>query len=527
MAPVRFFNTEGPVRAEKHYSIPPLSRFDLDDLLTLIRREKYFVLHAPRQTGKTTALLALRDLLNEGAAGDLRCVYANLEDAQAAREDLALAAQTILAMIARQERLGGHDTLHDLWKEAYDYAGAGGAIGEALTRWSRAAPKPLVLLLDEVDALVGDTLLSLLRQIRSGYTQRPEAFPQSVVLCGLRDVRDYRTHLDSGKEVVAGGRPFNIKAKSLRLGDFTETDIRALLGQHTEETGQEFLPDAVETVCEQTRGQPWLVNALAYETCFERKAGRDRSRAITADDLLDAREALILRRDTHLDQLGDKLREDRVRRVIEPMLSGDDGRATKHDYEYVRDLGLVAADDPTRIANPIYQEVIPRELTWLVQQSLDLDTKWYVDAEGRLDVPKLLTGFQEFFREHSEHWLGRFDYQEAGVQLLLQVYCQRVVNGGGKVYREYGLGRRRTDLLLSWPRGDGWSRFVVECKVLRGSRKATERRGLEQTAAYMDLCGAEAGHLVIFDRNEERSWEEKIYRRETESVGRPITIWGA
>ena len=525
MTPVRFFNTEGPVRAEDHYSIPPLSRFDLDDLLTLIQRKKYFVLHAPRQTGKTTALLALRDLLNEGAAGDLRCVYANLEEAQAAREDLELAARTILTEIARQDRLSGDPTFRDLGKEALADAGPASAVGEALSRWSLATPKPLVLLLDEVDALVGDTLLSLLRQLRAGYIRRPAPFPQSVVLCGLRDVRDYRTHLD--KQVITGGSPFNIKAKSLRLGDFTETDIRALLGQHTEETGQEFLPDAVETVCEQTRGQPWLVNALAYEACFERKAGRDRSRAITAEDILEARETLILRRDTHLDQFGDKLREDRVRRVIEPMLSGDDGRATEHDYEYVRDLGLVAADDPTRIANPIYQEVIPRELTWLLQQSLDLDTKWYVDAEGRLDVPKLLTGFQEFFREHSEHWLGRFDYQEAGVQLLLQGYCQRVVNGGGKVYREYGLGRRRADLLLSWPQGDSWSRFVVECKVLRGSREATERRGLEQTAAYMDLCGAEAGHLVIFDRDESRSWAEKIYRKETEAGGRPLTIWGA
>ena len=525
MTPVRFFNTEGPVRAEDHYSIPPLSRLDLDDLLTLIRRKKYFVLHAPRQTGKTTALLALRDLLNEGAAGDLRCVYANLEEAQAAREDLELAARTILTEIARQDRFSGDPTFGDLGKEALADAGPASAIGEALGRWSLAAPKPLVLLLDEVDALVGDTLLSLLRQLRAGYIRRPAPFPQSVVLCGLRDVRDYRTHLD--KRVITGGSPFNIKAKSLRLGDFTETDIRALLAQHTEETGQPFLPDAVETVWEQTRGQPWLVNALAYETCFERKAGRDRNRAIIAEDILDARETLILRRDTHLDQLGDKLREDRVRRVIEPMLSGDDGRATKHDYEYVRDLGLVAADDPTRIANPIYREVIPRELTWLVQQSLDLDTKWYVDAEGGLDVPKLLTGFQEFFRENSEHWLGRFDYQEAGVQLLLQVYCQRVVNGGGKVYREYGLGRRRADLLLSWPRDDGWSRFVVECKVLRRSREATERRGLEQTAAYMDLCGAEAGHLIIFDRDESRSWEEKIYRKEAATDGAPITIWGA
>lgn len=527
MGGMRFFNTAGPVREDRHYRIPPLSRLDLESVLDLVRQEKYFALHAPRQTGKTTALLALRDLLNEGAAGEVRCVYANLEVGQAGREDTGRAMQAIVSELARQAMLQGEDLPPEVREDLVAREGPDAALLTALTRWQMASPRPLVLLLDEVDALVGDTLLSFLRQLRSGYAQRPDAFPGSVVLCGLRNVRDYRTHLGDGKEVVAGGSPFNIRDESLRLGDFNRGETDALLAQHTVETGQEFLPEALTTVWEQTRGQPWLVNALAYQACFRAKAGLDRSRAITADDLLEAREALILRRDTHLDQLGDKLREERVRRVIEPLLSGGEGRASEHDFEYVRDLGLVAADAPTRIANPIYREVIPRELTWIVQQELDLNAVWYVDAEGGLDVPKLLTRFQEFFREHSEHWMGRFRYSEAGAQLLLQAYCQRVVNGGGRVDREYGLGRRRTDLLLSWPRGDTWSRFVIECKVLHGSREATERRGLEQTAAYMDLCGAEAGHLVIFDRSEERSWEEKIYRREAPTGGRPITIWGA
>ena len=84
---VRFFNTTGPVRADKHYCVAPLSRLNLDDVLGLVRDERYFVLHAPRQTGKTSALLALRDLLNSGTAGPYRCVYANVEGAQAARED--------------------------------------------------------------------------------------------------------------------------------------------------------------------------------------------------------------------------------------------------------------------------------------------------------------------------------------------------------------------------------------------------------------------------------------------------------
>ena len=80
MVTVRKFNTEGPVVAADHYHIPPLERIDLDAVLGLIRDKKYFVLHAPRQTGKTSALLALRDLLNGGGQGDFRCGYANVED---------------------------------------------------------------------------------------------------------------------------------------------------------------------------------------------------------------------------------------------------------------------------------------------------------------------------------------------------------------------------------------------------------------------------------------------------------------
>jgi hypothetical protein len=61
---MRFFNTEGPVRPQDHYCLPPLHRWDLDEVLTLIERKKYFLLHAPRQTGKTSCLLALMEYLN-------------------------------------------------------------------------------------------------------------------------------------------------------------------------------------------------------------------------------------------------------------------------------------------------------------------------------------------------------------------------------------------------------------------------------------------------------------------------------
>ena len=523
---MRFFTTAGPVKPEKHYCIAPLERLNLAEVLALVRDEKYFVLHAPRQTGKTSALLALRDLLN--ARGDYRCVYVNVEGGQAGSEEVEQVIRTILGELASRARSIGDEFLDSVWPDILAKYGPHAALREALTRWSEADAKPLVLLIDEIDALMGDSLLSVLRQLRAGYDRRPEEFPQSVVLCGVRDVRDYRIQSTAENAIITGGSAFNIKATSLRLGDFSREEVLALLGQHTEATGQVFSADALETIWTQTQGQPWLVNALADETCFHGEFAEAWHRSVCAEAIHAAQEQLILRRETHLDQLADKLKEERVRRVVAPLLSGGESRRfADRDVEYVRDLGLIAQDPPYRIANPIYAEVVPRELTWVVQEEFEQEAAWYVDGEGGLDMVKLLSAFQAFFREHSEHWVGRFDYQEAGPQLLLQAFLQRIVNSDGRIEREYGLGRMRTDLLIVWPQGEQVRRFVVECKVLHQSLEQTIDAGVEQTAAYMDRCRAESGHLVIFDRRTGRRWADKVFHcRRVADSGVEIDIWG-
>jgi hypothetical protein len=153
--------------------------------------------------------------------------------------------------------------------------------------------------------------------------------------------------------------------------------------------------------------------------------------------------------------------------------------------------------------------------------------EWYVRADNTLDVPALMVAFQQFFRENSEHWLERFDYKEAGPQLLLQAFLQRIVNGGGRIEREYGLGRRRTDLLVIWPHPAGVQRVVFEIKatVGRPTPSALEK-ALEQTADYMDRCGAAEGHLVWFDRGA-ASWDDKIEHRVLQHGSRAIHHWGA
>ena len=517
---MRSFNTAGPVNATDHYLVAPLSRIDLEEVLGLVRDKKYFVLHAPRQTGKTSALLALADVLN---GRGYRCVYATVETARTARDDVERAMRVVLATLAEAAQAGVGDAfLADAWPDILARFGPDLALGTALSRWAQAAPEPLVLLIDEIDTLTGDSLLSVLQQVRAGYPNRPARFPHSVVLCGMRDLRDYR--------MGAAGSPFNIAAKSLRLGDFSREETLTLLGQHTEETGQAFAADALEAVWTQTRGQPWLVNALAYGACFENRALReDRTRTVTADDIAAVREDLIVNRVTHLDYLADKLREDRVRRVIEPMLSGTHRYTfTDRDVAYARDLGLVAGDAPLRVANPIYAEVLPRELAWVAQETLDLSPPRYVRTDGSLDAGLLMEEFQGFFRRHSEHWQNRFAYAEAWPQLLLQAYLQRVVNGGGRIEREYALGRGRVDLLIVWPAADRVQEFVVECKVVRerDSLESVVDEGVEQTARYVDRCGAEAGHLVVIDRRENRSWEEKVFHRRRRWQPVAIDVWG-
>jgi hypothetical protein len=523
----RFFNTAGPIKRDIHYYIEPLDRINIHEILSLIDQQKYFVLHAPRQTGKTSYLLALMDYLNK--QGKYTCLYTNIEMAQAARENVKEGIRSILNTLANDAvDYLGDSFLKTRWVQILEQSGEFSALQDSLNMWCKENKKPIVLFIDEIDAVVGDTLISALRQLRSGYTKRPEMFPQSVILCGVRDVRDYRIYSDKNKSIITGGSAFNIKSESLRLRNFSPEEIKLLYGSHTGDTGQKFREEVFPLVWELTEGQPWLVNALGYEACWKSEQGKDRTREIDVDMILTAKENLILGRQTHLHQLVDKLGEDRVRKVIEPILAGSSEaeKIPSDDVDYAVDLGLIVRAPQIRIANRIYQEIIPRELTYSTQVTIHQEFSWYISDDGRLNMDKLLKAFQEFFRKHFESWVDGFDYSEAGPQLLLQAFLQRVVNGGGRVEREYGLGRQRTDLLVVWPYKGGEQHTVIELKIRYGSLEETIEKGLIQTRGYMDKCGTDEGYLLVFDRREKVAWEEKIFVRHETVNGLKITVYG-
>lgn len=531
----RQFNTAGPCRSDDHYMLNPLTRIDAEEIESLIDNKRYFILHAPRQTGKTTFLLALMDYLNHGSR--YRALYANIETAQTARNDVAAGMYSIATAIAAQANVWLKDTRLMDWLKEHRQDSPHELVKAILTAWTENSDLPTVLFIDEVDALIGDTLISLLRQIRAGYNQRPQSFPQSIILCGVRDVRDYRIHT-AHQEIITGGSAFNIKAESLRLGNFTQTETEELWRLHEIETGQLFDSAIWPELWEDTMGQPWLVNALAHEcTWKDRAARRDRTIPITLERYKNARERLIQSRATHLDQLVDKLREERVRGIVAALLAGEniETRYPMDDLQYVEDLGLIRGRPQLTIVNRIYREIIPRELTFPIQVVITQNPLWYLTPQRHLDISKLLTAFQQFFREHSDAWLKGFDYREAGPQLLLQAFLQRIVNGGGRINREYGLGTKRTDLFLEWPIDEvqGYlgpvQRVVMECKLVypRRTLESTIADGIIQTAEYAERCGAAEAHLLIFDRRPDKTWEERIWQRQIKEGRREIFVWGA
>jgi AAA+ ATPase superfamily predicted ATPase len=518
----KFFSTSGPVNPEKHYCLPLEKRLNEQELRSLIKQEKYFILHAPRQTGKTSTMLNFARQLNE--EGVYTALYVNIEGGQAARSDYIKGMATILEQFFTCIKNQLPQERHIIaYLETLLHQGkfTGSSLNSMLGEWAKNSAKAIVLFIDEIDSLVGDTLISVLRQLRTGYTNRPHEFPQSLCLIGVRDVRDYRIWSEEQQAIVLGGSAFNIKAESLRLNDFTKQEVLDFYMQHTQATRQIFSPEAMDYVFEITQGQPWLVNALAYQACF--RDVTDRSKTITQSDFESAKETLIKRRDTHLDVLIDRLQEPRVRNIIDAIITGIDTSLDfpTDDIQYVLDLGLVARrNNNLVIANPIYQEVLPRELTYSTQLTMPQQQLWYVRADGSIDMHKMLTEFTQFYRENSAIWLDKFAYKESGPHLFTMAFLQRIINGGGKIHREYALGTDRVDLLVTWAK----QRIVVEIKVWRGETK-TLVKGLEQTAGYMDTSNATEGHLVIFDK-QVKSWDEKIYTRQEHVGNKIITVWG-
>ena len=485
----KWFNTAGPCKPNIHYTLPTNER--LPELKRLIEQRNYFVIHAPRQTGKTTAMLTLAQEFT--ASGKYTAVMVSAEVGSAFPDQPEVAEQAILGAWREAARFWLPKELEPpVWPNALP----GQRINAALTVWAETAVRPLVVFIDEIDSLQNQTLITVLRQLRDGFPRRPQSFPQCVALIGMRDVRDYKV-ASGGTDRLNTSSPFNIKVRSLTLSNFTLQDVNNLYAQHTAATGQIFTPEAINHAYYLTQGQPWLVNAIARQVT--EYLAEDVNIPITVDLINQAKDILIQRQDTHLDSLAERLREDRVKAIIQPMLAGEDlGNVPDDDLRYVLDLGLCKRDrgGGIEIANPIYKEVFPKTLANVTIASLTSVQPTWLTPTGKLDAIALLESFLDFWRQHGEPLFKSTPYPEIAPHLVLMAFLHRVVNGGGSLEREYAIGSGRMDICLRY----GDVVLGMELKVWKQGKPDPLPKGLVQLDKYLSGLNLNTGWLVIFDR---------------------------
>jgi len=518
--PQKYFNIAGPCNSSDHYMLDPLRGIG-KELMDLIDSKQYFVIHASRQSGKTTLLLELADRIN--AEGNYYTLYCSLEGAQSLTEP----EKGIPEIVRKIGSCIKNQGLPSGFAKDANYSNISGVLNDSLVDYCRLLDKPLIIFFDEADCLSNGTLITFLRQLREGYISRAKVpFVHSLALVGMRNIRDYKASIRPESETLGSSSPFNIVKESLNLRNFSREEVLELYSQHTAITGQIFEPQAADYIYEQTQGQPWLVNAVACE-CVEKICKKDYSIPITCEMAKTAINNIILARGTHFDSLMERLRENRIRSVIQPLILGEEADRTTDNYLYAKDLGLIREfNGKVEPANPIYSEVIIRTITWTAQEAFknskpNSDLPKYI-VDGKIDISCLLKEFQSFWRENSEviwdelYEEGLREYKEASPHLVLQAFLQRVVNGGGHISREMALGKKRADICIEWQ----GQKYPIEIKILRNSNSIPD--GLTQTLEYVKRCGTEKGWLVVFDRSAEKSWEEKLYVKECDK----ITVFG-
>ncbi|MDR1039880.1 MAG: ATP-binding protein [Deltaproteobacteria bacterium] len=547
---IKEFNIVGTCNPLEHYMIPPLGRNTA--VSALIDDKKFFVIHGPRQSGKTTILKALIEKINaEGKYFAFDCSLGGLREVY----DENLAFDRFSALIAHSLYSSRVSALNRLYEpvKALERFDNGLRIRNILSFICSYVEKDVVVFFDEFDCLTESVILSLLAQLRDGYLNRPWdrfKFPRSLALVGMSDIMDYRTKIRSDGQSVGTASPFNVKYESLSVQNFTIDDIRNLYTQHTDASGQIFKQSALEQAWFWSEGQPWIVNALANLT-VRVLLKNDYSIDIDGTLVDSAANELYIRNRTHFDSLAERLKQPLVRRVMEAVIIGDPEFPTnilEDDIRLCIDLGLLKRDNDAdrglRPANPMYKEVIARVLSSGIPLNIPPEHigKW---MDGKyLDMTGLLEAFQIFWLKNYKIIFSQKDlitrlelsisqaYQklslsdqnnvpitkfsdeirkvfssltnEAYCMLVIFAFLQRVLNGGAEfVAREYALGRGRVDICIKYKN----SHYPIELKI-KGAM--TVQNSIEQLLGYMDSCKAEEGWLVFFDRGDADSDSERI-----------------
>jgi hypothetical protein len=559
---IKTFATTGPCLPRQNYMIPSFDRFPI--LPNLIDNNQYFILHSPRQSGKTTLLLSMANQINED--GNYYACVCPLSFTINANDELEATAKIMqsLSFGLSSSTAPALKLLHNKLNP-FSLMTEAPPVTSAIRYICSSLDKELILFFDEADCIPSELILSFLTQIREGYNFRSwpgeNAFPRTIGLIGLRDLHDYRFNDKSQIQRIIRISPFNIHRFSLEIRNLSFDQLCSLYRQHTDASGQVFTQKAIERIWYWTSGQPWLVNVLASDI-IQNQLGKDYSVPITDKHVEVAVNNLILRKEVHFSNIVDRLQEPRVRKVMALALSSEGVKldnVLESDITYCVDLGLLKFGKngigDCFPANNIYNEVIVRALSSRIVADLTkIPSNTWSDG-NKLDMSGLLRAFQDYwlansallFNENKDDALidqiideilsennntsktgnisktqklsiqNNIDklISEAFCVLVLCAFLQRVLNGGAElIKREFSVGMKFVNICVTYKQ----RRYPIEAKI-KGS--VSTKQGIRQLSGYVNMCNASEGWLIEFDRSHKKSPKQKLSFR-TYKIGKNI-----
>ena len=517
---MKWFETRGPVNREDNYVVARTA--ELADFIKRVKRGRYVVLFAPRQTGKTTffkTALEMLETVEEGAYLPIQLNfeiyegYGRAEFYGSLRENICME----IAAVFRQRRIPLTEELADFLANTPLTNSL--SLGSFLRQLGLLlTPQRVVLLIDEFDAIPREELRNFLRTLRYIYLLgRKERCPYSVGIVGVKSI----TQLDYDRTIS----PFNIQDE-FHLPNFTLAQVQELLGEYTAEAGQAFAPAVVKALHRQTGGQPFLVNRLAQLLTEEMDIPK--TETITAAHFAQAHQHILGEDNVNLVHLRTNVRRNpRFQHRLMQIISYDEGVDFNLDDDILSELatyGVIAKGERglCEIANPIYLYRILRTfqpfINGLEQDYYPQDTgngyHDYLTADGTIAMGRLLDNFRDFIARAGFRILQVPDTPREYVgQYLLFAYLDQFVRQvRGAMHLEVQTGRGRADLVI-FHQGQ---KHIVETKIWQGEK--SYRAGKAQLSAYLKLEGVSAGYYVVFDHR-----ETPVPRVETETVeGRTI-----
>lgn len=485
---------------DKHYMVDIAGK--LSEIIKLIEEEAYFTINRSRQYGKTTTLAALfRKLKDEYIV--LRLSFEGAGSG-AFQSDEKFVMYFIRSVAKAMKYTSQSIEIMEQWenKEDYrreDYADAFEYLSDKITWLCENSEKEILLFADEVDKTSDNQIfLNFLGMLRNKYLSRQEGMDatfKNVILAGVYDIKNLKLKLRPEAERKYNS-PWNVAVDFEVDMSFHPEEIATMLKEYEEEhhTGMDIAAVS-EELYHYTNGYPYLVSWICK--WIDEKGGKDWS------------EEGIVKAVKHYHHAGSTLKDDLIKNYENhPSLKNmiDDMLFSGKEYAYVDtdeavDLGLTFGifrkqtdmNGRLEIDNIIFSNILTEHV--LIKKdredNLPQPEKSQFIKDGRLDMPRVLTKFQEIMRAEYRTEDGKFLEQQG--RLLFLCFLKPIINGTGFYYVEPETrNSTRMDIVVTY----GDEEHIIELKLWHGDQYRAD--GIKQLAGYLDSRGQKKGYLLSF-----------------------------